>query len=150
MSYSPGNTHSPGLSKLDIEVRGLYPGEKYGAKMLYTPTANDARNSTLPESQRGRESRVGDVMRSQMLPTPNTPAGHCSGRLGEWGGCHNPFRGTDEGKGQLNPDWVELLMGFPLGWTEDVGGRTGKPVCPAPLPPDNSSDAPDCEPSATR
>ena len=21
------------------------------------------------------------------------------------------------GKGQLNPDWVELLMGFPAGWT---------------------------------
>jgi hypothetical protein len=24
--------------------------------------------------------------------------------------------------GQLNPDWVEWMMGFPVGWTE-IGGE---------------------------
>ncbi|MDR2780598.1 MAG: hypothetical protein LBB28_05690, partial [Synergistaceae bacterium] len=24
--------------------------------------------------------------------------------------------------GALNPDWVEWLMGFPVGWTADIGG----------------------------
>lgn len=54
----------------------------------------------------------------RMWPTPTTPAGHCSGRLDEWGGRQNPFRGTAEGGGQLNPDFVEWLMNFPKGWTE--------------------------------
>lgn len=32
MSYSFAGSHSPGLTKLDIAVRGLYPGKKYGVK----------------------------------------------------------------------------------------------------------------------
>jgi hypothetical protein len=26
-------------------------------------------------------------------------------------------------RGTLNPDWVEWLMGFPIGWT-DIGGQS--------------------------
>lgn len=79
-------------------------------KMYNTPSANDAKNSTLPDSQAGRDSLVADVMR--MLPTPrgNAGTGPC---------CHG-----DGGKdlqtvagGTLNPRWVEWLMGFPIGWT---------------------------------
>jgi len=37
-------------------------------------------------------------------------------------------------KGMLNPDWVECLMGFPIGWTKVDGwiriGRTGGPPLP--------------------
>ena len=29
-----------------------------------------------------------------------------------------------EGKGQLNPDWVEALMGYPQGWTDIEKRRT--------------------------
>jgi len=29
----------------------------------------------------------------------------------------------DRAGGQLNPDWVELLMGWPLGWTRTDGSR---------------------------
>lgn len=54
----------------------------------------------------------------RLWPTPTTPSGHCTGRLDEWGGRQNPFRGTAEGGGQLNPDFVEWLMNFPKGWTE--------------------------------
>lgn len=108
-----GNHNRKGLSKTSGD------GLATAVAMIGTSTTNDAKNSTLPKSQRLRESLVGDLRRAGEV-------------------------------GQLNPDWVEALMGFPPGWTADAGGRTGKPVCPAPLPPDNSSDAPDCEPSETR
>lgn len=71
------------------------PNQKIGGKpalasiaaMFPTPTAQDAKNSTLPPSQRERN------------PVP--------GRLTR-----------DGASGQLNPEWVEWLMGFPAGWTE--------------------------------
>lgn len=52
------------------------------------------------------------------MPTPTTPTGNASGRLDEWGGSGNPWRGTEEGGGPLNPTWVEWLMGWPIGWTD--------------------------------
>lgn len=54
-----------------------------------TPTAQDAKNSTLPPSQMGRDSIPGALLRN-----------------GEKAG------------GQLNPTWVEWLMGWPIGATE--------------------------------
>lgn len=57
------------------------------AAMFPTPTAQDAKNSTLPPSQRERDSVPGHLIR-------------------------------DGVSGQLNPEWVEWLMGFPAGWTE--------------------------------
>jgi hypothetical protein len=53
-----------------------------------TPTAQDAKNSTLPVSQTDRDSIPGHLLRSGEQPG-----------------------------GQLNPDWVEWLMGWPIGWT---------------------------------
>lgn len=54
-----------------------------------TPTCNDAKNSTLPPSQINRDSLAGSLL------TMGISAG-----------------------GQLNPAWVEWLMGWPIGWTE--------------------------------
>jgi len=56
-------------------------------KLMPTPTAQDAKNSTLPVSQRDRDSIPGQLLRD----------GHT---------------------GQLNPQWVEWLMGYPEGWTD--------------------------------
>jgi hypothetical protein len=42
-------------------------------KLLPTPTAQDAKNSTLPESQQERDSLPGALMR--LLPTPTTSTG---------------------------------------------------------------------------
>lgn len=53
-----------------------------------TPTCNDAKNSTLPPSQAQRDWMAGYQIRN------GEPSG-----------------------GQLNPDWVEWLMGWPVGWT---------------------------------
>lgn len=128
-------------------------------KMYNTPTAQDAKNSTFPASQKNRDSLVGDVMREMfatpqardyrtgqekrwkdrnrskdlndqiaMYPTPTTGAGLCGGtgnyqqlkKLEKNGVIteeerRNMSRGNG---GQLNPDWVEWLMGFPVGWTK--------------------------------
>ena len=63
--------------------RGLWP----------TPTANDAKNSSLPPSQIKRKQLVGSIMK-ELEPQ------------------------AKDSCGQLNPTWVEWLMGFPAGWTD--------------------------------
>ena len=56
-----------------------------------------------------------------LLPTPsgtrNHGKNHVSGRLDEWGGSSNPFRGTPFGKIH-SPRFEEWMMGFPDRWTE--------------------------------
>ena len=54
-----------------------------------TPTVNDSKNSTLPPSQITHDNIPGQMLRQ-----------------GEVAG------------GQLNSDWVEWLMGWPIGWTD--------------------------------
>lgn len=114
-------------------------------KMYNTPTAQDAKNSTLPKSQINRDSLVGDVMREQfatpqardyrtgqasrwedkehrsrnlndqiaMYPTPRAGGSNGSSESGRKHGDLAAKIG-----GQLNPMWVEWLMGYPIGWTE--------------------------------
>jgi hypothetical protein len=62
-----------------------------------TPAAQDAKNSTLPPSQRERDSVPGALLRSGEKPG-----------------------------GQMNPDWVEWLMGLPIGWTDLDASVTDK------------------------
>jgi len=65
---------------------GTFP--KDAVKRVPTPTANDAKNSTLPHSQIKRDNLPGHLLR-------------CGEEVG----------------GRLNPNWVEWLMGWPIGWT---------------------------------
>jgi hypothetical protein len=61
------------------------------ARLIPTPTVNDAKNSTLPPSLRGRDSLPGHMLRSDST--------------------------TTGGPTYLNPSFVEEMMGFPVGWT---------------------------------
>ena len=57
---------------------------------------------------------------SRLLPTPSGVNGgrnHTVGRLDEWGGSSNPFRGTEIGKVRC-ASFEEWMMGLPIGWTE--------------------------------
>ena len=81
--------NSRGEPNLSGQVK-LWPTPTQNGNYNRTPTAQDAKNSTLPPSQIKRSSLVGDVMRDQ----------------------------TEHQTGQLNPSWTEWLMGFPIGWTE--------------------------------
>lgn len=109
------------------ERRRRSPDLPSAVKMYNTPTAQDAKNSALPRSQINRDSLVGDVMR-ELFPTPSTGAAMCGGsgsyrqleKLEEPGVITgDERRNMSAGNGgQLNPEWVEWLMGFPPGWTE--------------------------------
>lgn len=104
------------------------PGLADYVKMWPTPTVNDAINSSLPKSQIKRKQLVGEIMRAQLYPTPTTGAGMCGGtgnyqKLKELEAAgqitEEERRSMAAGNGgQLNPDWVEWLQGFPIGWTE--------------------------------
>ena len=58
-----------------------------------------------------------------------TPCAACS--TGSTGGNNHRDLRTDIG-GQLNPPWVEWLMGFPIGWTELSASET--PYAPPSIP----------------
>lgn len=87
-------------------------------------------------------------VQTALLPTPNACSCHNNGRLDEWGGTGNPFRGTPEGRMLLNPDWVEVLMGFPRGWTTISGGmETGRKGSHARFPKAMTAGLQDCDAS---
>lgn len=58
-------------------------------KQWPTPTVNDSKNSTLPPSQINHDNIPGELLRQGESPG-----------------------------GNLNPTWVEWLMGWPIGWTD--------------------------------
>ena len=81
-----------------------------GAARWSTPTAQDAKNATLPRSQEARGSLAGQM-------TALT------------GGRLDPENSSTAGKsrGSLNSRWVAQLMGFPAGWCDVLESPTGKP-----------------------
>lgn len=80
-----------------VNSRGNLEGERFPnletviGRMIPTPTVNDAGNSTLPPSLRGRNSLPGHMLRDNSIPTGAAT--------------------------YLNPSFVEEMMGFPVGWT---------------------------------
>ena len=62
------------------------------------------------------------------LPTPSgvrSGKNHVAGRLDEWGGSSNPFRGTEYGKIK-SPAFEEWMMGWPVQWTELTQSATAR------------------------
>lgn len=134
------------------------------AKYWPTPAAQDAKNSTLPESQVGRDTVPGAVIgqlwptpragkttgedadtwlkrkEAGKVSTPPldlavrlwpTPVAHDA--VGSTGGSQHSSLRTNI-QGQLNADWVECLMAFPIGWTDvDCAEPQPWPGWPAPL-----------------
>lgn len=92
-------------------------------------TAADTYTGNLQSSQRKPGSRHSLNLSNAVTrwPTPTTGAGLCGGAgsytqltaLKKQGTItESERRSMASGNGgQLNPDWVELLMGFPAGWT---------------------------------
>lgn len=98
-------TETPGLesSQSDPTLLPRWP----------TPGANDYKGS----AKIGQRRRQLDEAAEQKWPTPNAVQGNNSGRLDELGGRGNPYRGTEMGKAKLNPNFVDWMMGWPVGWT---------------------------------
>lgn len=81
---------------LDDQAKGLLTVES--VNNWNTPSAQDAKNATLPPSLRGRDSVVGQCLQA-----------------------HTSIRGKP--RGSLNPAWVGQLMGYPDGWL-DISAET--------------------------
>ena len=59
------------------------------------------------------------VIASGLLPTPSgctSGKNHVAGRLDEWGGSGNPFRGTEIASVRC-ASFEEWMMGWPMGWS---------------------------------
>lgn len=111
---------------------GVKHGDLGAVAALYpTPTARDYKGARKPETLgavgRTERNSLPDYVAS-LYPTPTTGAGMCGGtgnfqqlkRLKEQGQItEEERRNMSQGNGgQLNPTWVEWLMGFPIGWTD--------------------------------
>lgn len=93
------------------------------ARMWPTPRVGGSMGSSSSGVKHGDLGAV-----AALYPTPTTGAGVCGGtgnfqqlkRLKEQGQItEEERRNMSQGNGgQLNPTWVEWLMGFPIGWTD--------------------------------
>jgi DNA (cytosine-5)-methyltransferase 1 len=79
----------PADGAIDNNAGGRSEAQSRGG-LWPTPTANDAKNATLPPAKKERDNIPGALMRD----------------------------GYTAQEGQLNPEWVEVLMNFPPGWTD--------------------------------
>lgn len=100
------------------------------APLLPTPKATDCKGSGPAGSKSAKHDLVKRNLKGVVMfyPTPTTGAGLCGGT----GNCQQRKKLAEAGQiteaerrsmsqgngGQLNPDWVEWMMGFPVGWTE--------------------------------
>ena len=115
-SPSPGAAVRPSLESM--ARHGLWP----------TPRASDGerggRGDLLAKVRTGKDSR------RKNWPTPTAH---------DWKGAGYSGQLPNEvGTGQLNPTWVEWLMGFPLGWT-DCGDSETPSSLRSPSTSDGSS-----------
>jgi hypothetical protein len=104
------------------------------ARMWPTPCAEDAKNVPYQKGKRGKRypMLLGAVSPSRMWATPTARDFRSPGtpdrleRARRESSRGQPL--TEEVGGQLNPTWVEWLMGYPLGWTDcgDSGTRSSR------------------------
>jgi hypothetical protein len=109
-----GNTTGP-KSLLDVARTGWMPGEVWR-----TPQASDWKNrgKTLEQiTKRLKEGRqLGLAEQVRMLPTPTCQDAKNNGAPSQMVRNTKPLNAVVGGA--LNPDWVEWLMGWPIGWTD--------------------------------
>jgi len=81
-----------------------------------TPTVHGNHNRPGASKTAG----LGLSTAAKMWPTPTAGSPKSGGTMQEWGGSRNWVRKEQPelASGQLNPDWVEWLMGWPIGWTD--------------------------------
>lgn len=101
----------------ESDKRGSLAGDVM-REMFATPQARDFRTGQASrwEDKEHRSRNLNDQI--AMYPTPTTDC--VSGRTRKYNQGGTPLTAAvqENGNGQLNPYWVEWLMGFPPGWTE--------------------------------
>ena len=112
----PGHSGQGGLNLRTAVDRAFWP----------TPTASDADSSgsrNLPGSRAHAGVSLTDAVTSGNSSTPRwfTPTARDykdRGTNTDYDKVENGRKLAGQVGGQLNPTWVEWLMGFPLGWTD--------------------------------
>jgi hypothetical protein len=92
---------------------------KHRREMLPTPSVNDSKNVAGPSQMQRHSPGLGALVGNGMLATPTRTANQLSMSMSmsKWKGCANLQRIAGGSGGQLNPLFVEWMMGFPTGWT---------------------------------
>ena len=88
---------------------------------LPTPTAQSYGSNQSPSSGAAVRLSLESMARRNLWPTPKaSPSGpdYARANRARSGGDDLATRVARETPGQLNPTWVEWLMGWPLGWTD--------------------------------
>ena len=109
--------------------KGKTPNPQEFVRMWPTPKASDCKGSGLAGSKSAERDLKKHNLKGVVMFYPTTGAGLCGGtgnfqqlkKLREARGqiTEEERRNMSQGNGgQLNPTWVEWLMGFPLGWTD--------------------------------
>jgi hypothetical protein len=94
-------------------------------KMWPTPTQSDGAGGPGCSGRSGGENLR--TAAAWGTPTANTRYRSDDQRIGRKPNPAEYARDTTGTGGQLNPDWVECLMGFPVGWTRlDTHGPQGQ------------------------
>jgi hypothetical protein len=99
------------------------PTKETGSGSWPTPRSCSAMAATITPESAWAENRFPNletVVGRRLWPTPNAGNENWGGTMQEWGGSKNWVRKEmpEFASGQLNPTWVEWLMGWPLGWTD--------------------------------
>lgn len=121
-SQERGGNHKPGshltLSKaVNGWVKGKVGQDPMECRTWPTPVASDWKRNESPADLARKSPTLGAMV--QKYPTPKASDGNKRGKVS--GHHQNGLAGavkSGHGGGVLNPDWVEWLMGWPIGWTD--------------------------------
>ena len=112
-------TSSCTILKLRLSERGTdgQGSSSSASKMWPTPRANEYKDTlkSVPPSRKKNPGKCNLTQRVAMERLFTTPC--AADAQGSHGGNNHRSLRTDVA-GQLNPTWVEWLMGFPPGWTD--------------------------------
>ena len=135
----PGSTSSRSESlQRSLESRLRQRLDMAGSMELSVTWRGSATPAGLRYCKRVPSVRRIDATGFGSLPTPSGVSGraHMAGRLDEWGGSSNPFRGTSLGPVHC-PAFELWVMGYPEAWAEQMprGTRSSRRLRQSSLPP---------------